>query len=187
VKVTNPQIGLDRNLSGATPEQRRVHDQIAEGPRGSVPSPFFAMLDAPDLAAAIQEVGVVIRFKGHLTDAQRELAILATAAAVRCGYEWNYHAPIADKAGVAPPLVAATLADELPHEIDRPSAVIIGLCRRVARDRRAPDELIAEAIGLFGRPGTTELIAISGYYGLLASFIIVGGHDQSFSAGATVG
>src|SRR5690348_11883176 len=90
----NP-IGIGPSLDGIGDEQRRVYEKILHGPRGSVPSPFLAMLDVPDLADAIQEVGARIRYSGNLSDADRELAILATAAAVGCGYEWHYHAPIA--------------------------------------------------------------------------------------------
>lgn len=179
--MSNPRIGLDRSLSGATAEQRRVYDLIADGPRGSVPSPFFAMLDAPALAEAIQGVGVAIRFDGNLAETQRELAILATAGAVQCGYEWNYHAPIAERVGVSPLLIALTLAKDIPEAIDPLAATIIRLCRDIVINRRAPDDLIERAIQLFGRSGTTELIAIAGYYGLLASFIILGGHDQPFN------
>ncbi|MFD2498300.1 hypothetical protein ACFSTI_04780 [Rhizorhabdus histidinilytica] len=44
---SKPPIGLPASLEGATREQRRVAELIASGPRGSVPSPFLAMLDAP--------------------------------------------------------------------------------------------------------------------------------------------
>ena len=107
-------IGLDRTLAGATAEQREVHDSIERGPRGSVPSPFLAMMDRPALAEAIQEVGVRIRFSGMLSDAQRELAILTTAAAVGCGYEWAHHAPLAAAAGLAQPVIATTLDKAAP-------------------------------------------------------------------------
>lgn len=172
-------IGLDPELTGATQEQRRVHDLIARGPRGSVPTPFLAMLDAPDIVAAIQEVGVAIRFRGCLSDDQRELAILASAGAVGCGYEWRYHAPLAEHAGVAAAQIAATLEDELPADLDRTSSIIIDFCREAVLGRRVRDDLLTTAIVNFGRPGTTELIAIAGYYALLASFLFIGGHDCS--------
>lgn len=180
-----PPIGLAKDLFGATLDQRRVHDQIEQGPRGGVPSPFLAMLDSPDLAAAIQEVGVVIRFKGRLLNADRELAILATAGAVGCDYEWLYHAPIAEAAGVEKPLITATRVEDLPTDLDNWSGAIITFCREVAVKHSVADDLLATIIEMVGRDGATELIAIAGYYSLLANFIIIGGHDRPIGAATT--
>jgi len=176
-----PPIGLAADLAGATEEQRRVAALIAAGPRGSVPSPFLAMLDAPPLAEAIQQVGAVLRFSSTLPDALREIAILATAGAIGCGYEWNYHAPIARAAGVSETVIAATLPGAGPLPADPAESVIIALCRAMAEAAAPGPELLAEAIERFGRTGASELIAVAGYYRLLAGFIKAGGFDQSFA------
>lgn len=176
-----PPIGLSEDLAGANAEQRRVAALIAAGPRGSVPSPFLAMLDAPALAEAIQQVGAVLRFSSTLPDAAREIAILATAGSIGCGYEWNYHAPIARAAGVPEAVIAATLsgAEAVPGDPD--AAAIIALCHAMAEAAAPGDGALREAIERFGRTGASELIAIAGYYRLLAGFIKAGGFDQSFA------
>jgi 4-carboxymuconolactone decarboxylase len=179
-------IGLATDLSAATPEQYRVHQMIANGPRSGVPNPFLAMLDAPDLAMAIQEIGVIIRYRGVLPASVRELAILATASAVNCGYEWNYHAPIAASAGVSPGVIKATRDATCPDEIDPMSRCLIEFCQETATRRQVQKGLLAEIIGHFGRSGATELIALVGYYSLLASFIIMGERDAAFAYDAIV-
>lgn len=176
-----PPIGLSAALDGATAEQRRVVDLIASGPRGAVPSPFLAMLDAPLLAEAIQNVGAAIRFSSTLPDALREVAILATAGAVRCGYEWNYHAPIARAAGVGEEVIAATLPDAPPTAVEEPAATVIALCRALVTTGEAGPTELAAAVERLGRTGATELVAIAGYYRLLAGFIKAGGFDQLFA------
>lgn len=175
-----PLIGLRPDLEGATEEQRHVVERIAAGPRGSVPSPFLAMLDAPQLAMAIQEVGTVLRFASTLSDALREVAILATAGAVRCGYEWNYHAPIAATAGVPAEVLAATRPGARSDDIAEPAATAIALCREVVATGEASAPLLSAAVERLGRTGATELVAIAGYYALLANFIKSGGHDEAF-------
>lgn len=177
---SRPPIGLPASLAGATAEQRRVAELIASGPRGSVPSPFLAMLDAPSLAEAIQAVGAVLRFCSILPDAEREIAILATAGAVRCGYEWNYHAPIARVAGVAEAVVAATLPGG-SGAVEEPAATLIALCRGIAGAGESDPAQLAAAVERFGRAGATEIVAIAGYYRLLAGFIKAGGFDQPFA------
>jgi 4-carboxymuconolactone decarboxylase len=170
-------IGLDRNLSGASEEQNALFEKIAQGPRGSVPSPFLAMLDRPLLADAIQQVGAMIRFSGVLSDADRELAILATAGTVGCRYEWDYHAPIGVKAGLADEAIRATLDGIDPKHAGSRWATIVRFCRAVVRDRKDSDVSVADMIALLGKEQTSEIIAICGYYALLASFIMIGKHE----------
>lgn len=173
-------IGLDSALTGGSADQLEVYRRIESGPRGSVPSPFLAMLDAPLLTDAIQQVGAVLRFQGTLSDADRELAILTTAGTVGCGYEWRYHAPIADRAGLDARAIEATRPGGDASELDGRTASIMRFCKSVVRDRKVDGASLAEVIGLVGRDGATEFVAICGYYALLASFIIIGGHDRDF-------
>lgn len=175
-------IGLDEDLSNANSRQRAVYDNIARGPRKNVPAPFLAMLDAPELAEAIQAVGLQIRYNGCPSESDRELAILATAGVLKCGYEWHHHAPIARKAGVPEPVIVATLSKQVPIEIDSASAILIRFCREVAVDRKTSGDQLNAVLSMFGRAAATELIAIAGYYGLLASFIFMGNHDQPLAS-----
>lgn len=172
-------IGLGADLAGVTTEQQHVVDIIAAGPRGAVPSPFLAMLDIPGLALAIQEVGAKLRFGSTLPDDLREIAILATGAAMQCGYEWNFHAPIAVAAGVEAATIAAT-RDTQAGPVSEPGASVIALCREVVETGAASPAMLARAIELTGRTGASELIAIAGYYSLLANFIRSGGFDEAF-------
>jgi 4-carboxymuconolactone decarboxylase len=174
-------IGLPASLAGATPDQQRVVDKIAAGPRGSVPSPFLAMLDAPLLTETIQEVGAVLRYSSALPDDLREIAILATAGTVECGYEWNYHASIATTAGVADAVLQATRPGALCQNAGEPAATVIGLCQAVVETGEAPPFLLGAAVERFGRREATEIVAIAGYYALLANFIKSAGSDEPFA------
>ncbi|WP_417620705.1 carboxymuconolactone decarboxylase family protein [Parasphingorhabdus sp.] len=177
-----PPIGLAPDLEGASPEQMRLIELMTAGPRGSVPLPFLAMMDAPLLAEAIQQVGAVLRFSSSLGDADREVAILATAGAVGCGYEWNYHRPIAVAAGVDATVIAATRPDAAidGNQLSQPAMAIIALCRAVAASGAAPADLLADMVAQLDRKRATELIAIAGYYALLANFIKSAGFDEPF-------
>ncbi|MCM8732260.1 carboxymuconolactone decarboxylase family protein [Hephaestia sp. GCM10023244] len=137
------------------------------------------MLDAPRLADAIQEVGVVLRFHSSLPDTLREVAILATAGAVNCGYEWNYHVPLARRAGVPAAAIAATRTGARATELEKPTTTVIAFCRAIATHGQAPPALFAAMIAQVGRTATTELIAIAGYYALLANFIKAAGADEA--------
>lgn len=174
-------IGVDAERM--SPEQAEVHRAIAAGPRGAVPLPFLAMMDAPRLTRAVQAVGEAIRFSGTLSPDLREVAILATAAAFGSGYEWSFHLPIARRLGVAEPvLLAAAGGVEAAGAIDPICAATIALCRRAVLERRVAPELIVELVGLIGREAASEVVAISGYYPLLGLFLSAAGVDIPVAA-----
>ncbi|MDQ4117750.1 MAG: carboxymuconolactone decarboxylase family protein, partial [Actinomycetota bacterium] len=68
--------------------QRGVYSAITDGARGHVPTapdgslagPFNAMVHAPWVGDALQELGAALRTRGRLPARTRELAVLAVAA-----------------------------------------------------------------------------------------------------------
>lgn len=174
-----PPLGLPASLDGASEEQLAFADLLRNGPRKSVPSPFLAMMDAPALADAIQAVGVSLRWGSSIAGPLRELAILTTASAVNCAYEWNYHRPIALSEGVPWEVVRATHGQQNLSAFAADHRLVIAFLRAMAL--RGPDvaTLRDEAIARFGRRVASELVAIAGYYAMLATFIQLAGHDNS--------
>jgi len=165
-------------------EQRAVHDRIAAGPRGGVPRPFLAMLDNPGLADAVQGIGAALRFSGALPDDLREVAILAAAGAFGSGYEWDYHEPIARRAGVDGAVIAAARSGDVAALADRRAAAIVTFCHGAVRGNRADRAALALISAELGRAAATEVVAIAGYYPLLALFLDAAGLDHPVSGGA---
>jgi 4-carboxymuconolactone decarboxylase len=164
-----------------TAEQRRVHDAIASGPRRSVPAPFLAMLDAPELAEAIQAVGAMIRFSGAAPDALREIAILATAGAFGSGYEWSHHDAIARPLGVPVSVIEATRSGETDKLDDETARLVITLCRAAVLERRIRQDDLARLVALVGRGIASEVVAIAGYYPMLALFLSAADLDHGLA------
>lgn len=168
-----------KDIGEFTPIQQQAYDLIASGPRKDVPYPFLAMLDVPGLANAIQAVGAEIRFAGTLSDQLREVAILATAGAFGSGYEWDYHAAIARRLSMSETLISATRTGDTSHlGDDTTSRLIIALCRSAVLERRVPRETLASLVDSLGRTGASEVVAIAGYYPLLALFLSAGELDH---------
>src|SRR4030095_9673119 len=61
-----------------TPEQRRVHDGIVAGPRGTVTAPLRAVIHNPKLAERWSALGEILRFGTSLPKRLNELAIIVT-------------------------------------------------------------------------------------------------------------
>ena len=49
-----------------TPEQRKVYDAVAAGPRGKVQGPLLAALHRPELADKWQQLGELLRYRTTL-------------------------------------------------------------------------------------------------------------------------
>ena len=136
--------------------------------RGRVSGPFSVLLHSPDLAGRAAHLGAYVRFESTLTPVQRELAILATARAMDCAYEWAYHAPEARKAGVSAETVAAIRDGRGPSALDTEAAEIVEYARQVLTAHRADDATFTALRARLGVAGIVELTATVGYYAMLA-------------------
>ena len=84
-----------------TPEQQQAIDEFRRL-RGTDPfGPFIALLTSPELLTKVSALGEYLRYRSALPPRLSEFVILITAAHWRQQYEWDLHAPIALKAGVA--------------------------------------------------------------------------------------
>jgi 4-carboxymuconolactone decarboxylase len=155
-------------LDKMTPAQRAVADAIMTGPRKSIGGPFNAWLRSPELADRLQKVGEYIRFKTSLDHRINEMAILMTAQAWGCQYEWYAHAPLAIKAGLDPAIVAAIGTGRKPDNMKDDEAIVWEFSIQLRRDRGVDDAIYAKALEKFGENGVMDLVAVNGYYDAVA-------------------
>lgn len=155
-----------------TPEQRRVHDAIAAGPRGAVEGPLRVWLTSPELAERAQNLGAFCRFGTSLPRRLSELAILVTGAHWRAGFEWHIHAPIAIQAGLSPAAVETIRSGGTPR-FDKPDeAAVHAFAHELLQRRRVSEPTYREAEARLGAKGVVELVGVLGYYGLISMTIV---------------
>ena len=138
-----------------------VFDAIASGPRGRVSPPYQALLRSPALAGRIQSLGAFLRFESAFPDSLREFAILITARAWNCAYEWHAHYPIAVAAGRRPDFAEADADAELVYDFST----------ELQETRRVSDAQYGRALARFGEHGVVELTTINGYYAMFAMIL----------------
>ena len=90
----------DWTVEDLNEEQKKVHDEIVKGPRGSVVGPLRIWLNNPKLAKVAQQVGAYARYGTSLDNSLSELAIITTGRVWSSKFEWEHHAPLAIKAGI---------------------------------------------------------------------------------------
>jgi 4-carboxymuconolactone decarboxylase len=159
-----------------TEEQRRAADAIVAGPRGGMRGPFNALLRSPELADRAQRLGEYVRFKSSLPARLNELAILVTAREWSAQYEWYAHRQLAEKAGLAPAIAAAIAEGRRPAQMDADETAVYEFCRELLSRREVSDATYKAVADRFGERGVVDLIAASGYYGLVSMVLNVERH-----------
>jgi 4-carboxymuconolactone decarboxylase len=160
----------DAALSAA---QRRVVEAITQGPRGRLGGPFQALLRSPELCQRTQLLGEYLRYDSVITARLRELAILATARHWHQNYEWNAHAPLAERAGLPRPLIDALAAGRAPDALAADEAAVLGFCDELHRNHAVSDAAYERVREVLGEAGVVELCGTCGYYALLAMVLNV--------------
>jgi 4-carboxymuconolactone decarboxylase len=151
-----------------TPAQREVAAEITAGPRGEVRGPFIALLHNPELARQVQRLGEQLRWKGKLPPRLKELAVLVTARRWNCQHEWVMHSKLALEGGLSPEILEAIKQGEEPTQMSPEEKAAYTFCREVHATGRAGDAAFAAIEKQFGLDGALELIALNGYYSLMA-------------------
>ena len=165
-----------------TPEQVGLYREILSGPRGQgqravllatgaggLAGPFNAMLYAPEVGRALQELGAAIRFRTKLTPRIRETAILVVAQAWDSAYERSSHELIGRDAGLTEPEIEALRAGTDPGFTDKEEQVAYAVVRALTGPAAdLGDEQYDTAVAVLGEQALVELSTLVGYYATLA-------------------
>jgi 4-carboxymuconolactone decarboxylase len=150
-----------------TAAQREACTEAVQGPRGKVPGPMVAWLRSPQLARRAQKLGEMLRFDSSLDPILRELAILTCARHWNSHYEWTAHKRIALVEGLSPQVIDAIAAGRRP-ETTPSQDLVFRLSRTILTEGKLPAALYGEGLDGLGETALVELVAILGYYSLVA-------------------
>ena len=152
-------------------DQKRVYDDIAAGPRGSVRGPLAIWLNRPELADAAQSLGRYCRYECSLPKKLRELAILTTARIWDAEFEWAAHVDHARDAALSEDIIHALRNDQdVPLSTDA-ETVVYSVTQTLNTTRVLPNELYKQAHDVLGRDQLVDLIGLLGYYALISMTI----------------
>jgi 4-carboxymuconolactone decarboxylase len=168
-----------------TPEQRAVADAIRTGPRASVgspatapgatslSSPFNVWNRRPELADRLQKVGEYIRFRSTLPPRLNEFAILVTARRWDSQYEWFAHHRLAMAGGLAPQVAEDLRNNRMPANMKPDEQIVYDFTTELHDTHGVSDATWKRAVALLGEQGAADLIAVTGYYVLVAMTVNV--------------
>jgi len=156
-----------------TPAEQRAIEEFRRS-RGTDPfGPFVTLLKSPELLTRASALGEYLRYRSFLPPRLSEFVILITAAHWRQPYEWDVHAPIALKAGVAQSTLDALSAGRRPEGLADDESALYDFCCAL-HDRSRPDAATkARAIQCVGDQAVIDTVGLCGYYAMLAMVLNV--------------
>jgi 4-carboxymuconolactone decarboxylase len=157
---------LDREQMSAP--QREVADAIASGPRGALKGPFLALIHNPALASKVQALGEHLRYHTGIAQQLVEIAILVTARRWSCDYEWAAHARIAREAGLREEIIGPIAQGRRPEGMDATEETLHDFAYETVWLGEPSDGAFDALAAIFGKPATLDVLAVCGYYTLLA-------------------
>jgi 4-carboxymuconolactone decarboxylase len=156
-----------------TPAQKTMVNDVLSGARASLGGPYNVLLRSPEMGNLAQKFGEYTRFRTTVPRKLNEMAILMTAQWWRSDYEWTAHKPAAVTAGLSADIIDALQAGRRPARMQDDEAVIYAFCSELREQRRVSDATFAAAVKLLGEQGVVDLIAVMGYYDLVAMVLNV--------------
>lgn len=155
-----------------TPEQKRIHDEIAGARSGQARGPFGIWLRVPEIADAGNRLGTVVRRKTRLELRLFELMVLVVARHWSANYEWHVHEAHARAGGVAPAIIDAIRERRRPDFSREDERIVYDTITELNEKRALSPASYERALAAFGQELLIELIAGAGFYTMVAMTLV---------------
>src|SRR3979409_251028 len=144
---------LDMNPSTLPSDAQALYEKMAARRKAygeHFGGPYLALLNHPELARRIEELGFFLKFEGALPRTIYQFIVLSIARATGADFEWQDH--IAHARGAGPPpevldCIGASSAAALP----KPYALAHAILAKTTAWQVVPDDLQADAVAQWGK------------------------------------
>jgi 4-carboxymuconolactone decarboxylase len=156
--------------------QRQAVRELERGPRGKFNphGPNALLLRSPELMPRTQKVGEYLRYKISLPQRLKEFGIIVTARLWGAQVEWLEHQPLAAREGIDPAAIEDLRQGRRPRSLREDEAAVFDFITELHATRGVSDGTFERVAKPFGEQGVIDLIALTGYYTMLAMVLNVG-------------
>ena len=130
--------------------------------------PYVALLNHPELARRIEELGFFLKFEGALPRTIYQFIVLTISRATGAAYEWHDHIAHARAAGL-PEAVIDSIGTDGAVALPKPYALAQAILDKTTTWQVVPDDLQAQAVAEWGKKGLVEIVVLSGFYQMFAA------------------
>jgi 4-carboxymuconolactone decarboxylase len=159
-----PEIPADK-MSDA---QKKAAQEFAAGRGTPVFGPFVPLLRSPEVMLRAKAMGDYLRFKNVLPPKLSEFTILITARQWTQQYEWDYHYPIALKAGLSAEIAKALADGQRPPDMAVDEELVYDFLAELHDNKSVSDATYNRAVSRLGEQGVIDMLGVNGYYTFLA-------------------
>jgi 4-carboxymuconolactone decarboxylase len=162
---------LDMNPATLPAEAQALYQEIAARRRTKgegFGGPYLALLNHPELARRIEELGFFLKFDGALPRTVYQFIVLTVARSTGADYEWQDHVAHARAAGL-PAGVIDAIASGHTAALPQPYALAHAILEKTMAWQIVPDDLQVQAITQWGKRGLVETVVLSGFYQMFAA------------------
>ena len=160
--------GSGSEARGNDGRANRVDQEIGSTQSGRTRGPFAIWLRDPALAEQASKFSNYLRNETSLATPLQEIAILVTACHWTAQYAWSVHERRALEAGVHEGVVEAIRDRRQPGFDDPVEEMVYVVCSQLFDTDALSDDTHDRATELLGQQTLIELVAIAGYYSMLA-------------------
>ena len=162
-----PQLTMD----GLNDQQRPLAEQIMQVSSIGIAGPYNPMLRSPVFGQRMFDLLRYLRWDTSLPLRLNEFAILIVARHWRSQVEWFAHAPLAQKAGLSPALIAELKANQRPGHMAEDEAAVYDFVTELLTRRDVADATFARAKDVLGEQQVVDLTAVAGTYVTVAMIL----------------
>ena len=149
-------------------QQKAVRDYKELRKTDLVGPPWSVILRVPDLVVPSLQIRLHNLNNSALSPKLTEFAIMIAARQWTNNYEWNAHTPLAQKAGLSAPILAAVSDGRRPEHMADDEALIYDFCTELLHNQSVSDATYASMLARFGEAGIVEAASLEGYYTYLS-------------------
>ena len=136
---------LDMNAATLPADARALYDTMATRRKAQgegFGGPYLALLNHPELARRVEELGFFLKFEGALPRTIYQFIVLTVARATGAGFEWHDHMAHARAAGL-PADVIDCIGTDRAAALPQPYALAHAILAKTMRWQVVPDDLQA--------------------------------------------
>jgi 4-carboxymuconolactone decarboxylase len=164
-----PQLTMDQ----LDAKQKPLGEQVMKVSSVGLAGPYNPMMRSPVLGQKLFDLFAYLRWDTTVPTKLNEFAIIIIGRQWRSQVEWFAHAPLAQKAGLSPGIIADLKANKRPADMAEDEAVVYDFVTELTTTKKVSDETYARAKKIFNDQQIVDLTAVSGNYVMVAMLLAV--------------
>jgi 4-carboxymuconolactone decarboxylase len=155
-----PQLTMEQ----LTEQQRPLGEQVMKVSSVGLAGPYNPMMRSPVLGQRLFDLFHYLRWETSVPTKLNEFAILIIGRQWRSQVEWYAHAPLAQKAGLSPDIIAELKASKRPSGMAEDEAVVYDFVTELTTKHEVSDATYSRAKKIFNDQQVVDLTSVAGCY-----------------------